>query len=140
MLAKQILTSKCLGDLIRRRLWVVPEQRVDGHHHARAAESTLRAVTLGKPFLRDRVLWFVNDTANPSPKEKPWQLHRRLRRHLHHQRADLHFSELLFKGKGTILQQRRTEPRELRTQDKCAQSVARPEKRILNLLALGIIP
>lgn len=53
-LARQSLTSKCLSDLIRCRLRVVPEQRVDGHHHARAAESTLRAMTLGKPFLRDK--------------------------------------------------------------------------------------
>lgn len=53
-IACQSLTSKSLRDLIRCRLRVVPEQCVDGHHHPRAAEATLGAVTLGKSFLRDK--------------------------------------------------------------------------------------
>lgn len=37
---------------------MVPEQRVDGHHHPRGAEPTLGAMTLGEPFL---------NSMNPGP-------------------------------------------------------------------------
>ena len=31
---------------------MVPQQRVQGHHHPGGAEATLRAVTLGNPLLQ----------------------------------------------------------------------------------------
>ena len=44
-------TPQGFQQLLLRGLWVVPQQRVHGHHHPRGAEATLGTVALGNPLL-----------------------------------------------------------------------------------------
>lgn len=49
---------------------MVPEQRVDGHHHPGCAEATLGSVTLGDPLLEAQEgLEMQNLGPHPRPSE-----------------------------------------------------------------------
>ena len=44
-------TTQGFQQVLLRGLWVVPQQRIQGHHHPRGAEAALGPVALGNPLL-----------------------------------------------------------------------------------------
>ena len=62
-------TTQGFQQVLLRGLWVVPQQRIQGHHHPRGAEAALGPVALGNPLLeghrRGHRPWLPTATSAP---------------------------------------------------------------------------